>query len=46
MSKFFVGIVVGIVLATVGFNGMAQLGNRAVQGIQSFTLNNSVPDHQ
>jgi|DEB0MinimDraft_3_1074331.scaffolds.fasta_scaffold807393_1 hypothetical protein len=36
MTKFLIGVVAGIVLATVGFNGMAQLGNRAVQGIQSF----------
>ena len=36
MSNFLFGIVAGIVLATVGFNGMAQMGNRAVQGIQSF----------
>lgn len=36
MSNFFVGIVVGVVLSTVGFNGMANMGNRAIDGIQSF----------
>jgi hypothetical protein len=45
MSNFLFGVLAGIVLATVGFNGVAQLGNRAVQGIQSFTLNNAVSDH-
>jgi hypothetical protein len=41
MNNFLIGIVAGVVLATVGFNGMAQLGNRAVQSIQSFALNNA-----
>jgi hypothetical protein len=41
MSKFLTGLVVGILVATVGFNGVAQLGNRAVQSIQSFALSNS-----
>jgi len=41
MSNFLMGIVAGIVLATVGFNGMAQMGNRAVQGIQSFAQSSS-----
>jgi len=36
MSKFFFGIVVGVMLSTVGFNGMANMGNRAIDGIQSF----------
>ena len=36
MSKFFFGIVVGVILSTVGFNGMANMGNRAIDGIQSF----------
>jgi hypothetical protein len=35
MSKFITGIIVGIVLSTVGFNGLANLGNNAVQTIQS-----------
>lgn len=37
MSKFFFGIVVGVMLSTVGFNGMAQMGNRAIDAIQSFS---------
>lgn len=40
MSKFIVGVVTGIILATVGFNGVANLGNRAVNGIQTFAANN------
>jgi hypothetical protein len=35
MSKFITGIIVGIVLSTVGFNGLANLGNKAVYTIQS-----------
>ena len=35
MSKFLLGTVTGIVLATVGFNGLANLGNRAVTTIQT-----------
>jgi hypothetical protein len=35
MIKFTIGIVTGIVLSTVGFNGLANLGNNAVQTIQS-----------
>ena len=36
MSNFLFGIVTGIVIATVGFNGIATIGNRTVQGIQTF----------
>ena len=36
MTKFLIGIVTGIVLATVGFNGIAQMGNRAIDSVQSF----------
>jgi len=39
MSKFVIGVIVGIVLSTVGFNGIAQMGNRAIGGIQSFAQN-------
>ena len=35
MNNFIVGIIVGIVLSTVGFNGLANLGNNAVQMIES-----------
>lgn len=41
MGKFLFGIVTGIVIATVGFNGIAAIGNRAVQGIQDFAENAS-----
>jgi len=40
MSKFLIGVVVGIVLSTVGFNGIASLGNRAVNGIETFASQN------
>jgi len=40
MSKFLIGVVTGIILATVGFNGLANLGNRAVNGIQTFASQN------
>ena len=36
MNKFVVGVVVGIILSTVGFNGIANLGNRAVNSIETF----------
>jgi hypothetical protein len=41
MSKFIFGVVVGVILSTVGFNGMAQIGNRAIDGIQSFATSAS-----
>jgi hypothetical protein len=41
MSNFFIGVVAGVILATVGFNGMANMGNRAINGIQSFAETNS-----
>lgn len=41
MNNFIIGAVVGVVIATVGFNGAAQIGNRAVQSIQSFALDQS-----
>ena len=40
MPNFLIGIVTGIVLATVGFNGIANLGNKAIDGIQSFATEN------
>ena len=40
MSKFIIGVVTGIILATVGFNGLANLGNRAVHSIESFASTN------
>ena len=40
MSKFLIGIVVGIILSAVGFNGIANLGNRAVNGIETFATSN------
>jgi hypothetical protein len=35
MNNFIFGIITGIVLSTVGFGGLANLGNRAVTSIQS-----------
>ena len=40
MSKFIIGVVTGIMLSTVGFNGLANLGNRALNGIQTFASQN------
>ena len=40
MSKFLIGVVTGIILSTVGFNGIANLGNRAINGIESFATEN------
>jgi len=37
MSKNIVGIVIGIIVATVGFSGIAQLLDRGVQTIQHQT---------
>jgi uncharacterized membrane-anchored protein YhcB (DUF1043 family) len=34
MSKVMIGIVIGIVIATVGFTGIARLLDRGVQTIQ------------
>ena len=44
MSKFLIGVVVGIVLSTVGFNGIASLGNRAVHSIETFASQNQWRD--
>ncbi len=40
MSKFFIGVVTGIILSTVGFNGIANLGNRAINGVETFATEN------
>ena len=40
MSKFLIGIVTGIVLSTVGFHGLANLGNRTITTIESFAQSN------
>jgi uncharacterized membrane-anchored protein YhcB (DUF1043 family) len=37
MSKIIIGIVIGIVIATVGFSGIARLLDRGVQTIQTQT---------
>lgn len=44
MSKFLIGIVTGVILSTVGFNGIANLGNRAVNGIETFASSNQWRD--
>ena len=36
MSNFIFGIITGIVLSTVGFNSVAQMGDNVIQEIQSF----------
>lgn len=41
MNHFILGIITGIVLSTVGFQGIATLGNRAVNSIESFAIQSS-----
>ena len=36
MSNFVFGIITGIVLSTVGFQGLANLGNRAIHSVETF----------
>ena len=36
MKNFIFGIITGIVLSTVGFNGLANMGNNAVESVQNF----------
>jgi hypothetical protein len=36
MTKFLIGVVTGIILSTVGFQGLANLGNRTITTIESF----------
>jgi hypothetical protein len=40
MSKFLIGVVTGVILSTVGFQGIANLGNRVINGIESFAVQN------
>jgi hypothetical protein len=37
MTKFLTGVIVGIVISTVGFSGIARLADRGVQTIQNQT---------
>jgi hypothetical protein len=41
MNNFIIGIITGIVLSTVGFQGIANLGNRTVNTIESFAIQSS-----
>jgi hypothetical protein len=36
MNNFIFGVITGIVLSTVGFQGLANLGNRAINGVETF----------
>lgn len=38
MTNFIFGIVTGIVLSTVGFQGIANLGNRTIHTIETFAI--------
>jgi hypothetical protein len=40
MNNLILGIILGIVLSTVGFNGLANVGNRAIHTIESFATSN------
>jgi hypothetical protein len=35
MTKFLIGTITGIILSTVGFQGLANLGNRAINTIEN-----------
>jgi hypothetical protein len=35
MSKFFIGFVMGLVVASVGFSGIARIADKGVQTIQN-----------
>jgi hypothetical protein len=37
LIKFSIGIVVGIVLSSVGFNGLAMMGNKAIDSISNYS---------
>jgi len=39
MTKFFAGTVFGIIVGTVGFNGLASMLNSGVDQIQQFSIN-------
>ena len=34
MIRFFSGVIFGIVIATIGFSGLASLGDKGVQKVQ------------
>jgi len=36
MSNFIFGIITGIVLSSVGFHGLANIGNRAIHSVETF----------
>ena len=36
MNNLIFGIITGIVLSTVGFQGLANLGNRAINSVETF----------
>jgi len=40
MTKFIIGIITGIILSTVGFNGIANLGNKGISTIQTIAIQN------
>lgn len=43
MIQFFVGVIVGVAAATIGFTGMAQLADKGVQETQK-VLKDSVKE--
>ena len=38
MSKLFIGFVLGIVVSTVGFSGIARLADRGVDKVKEVTI--------
>jgi hypothetical protein len=43
MTKFTVGLALGLVLSTVGFNGIVKLSDNALNNFQKFTIESTYP---
>lgn len=43
MTKFIVGLSFGLVVATVGFNGIVKLSDNALNNFQKFAIESTYP---